>query len=177
MRCHQKVFKMTSILLQYPEKQLLHSLKDLHKEIAKLKSPVIQAYMKSFLHYLESTPYEILCEKYVKTFDFHGLTTLYLTYNVFKDSRKRGEALVKLRQIFNESNLIAETDELPDYVPLILEFLAETDEESCLNVLKLHLNSLKKLEEDLTKNDSDYHFLIKAVMKTAEETLKKLQAS
>src|SRR5699024_7401142 len=97
------------------------------------------------------------------TFDFHGIVTLNLTYTVFKDSRKRGEALVKLRQMFYDSNLSAETEELPDYLPMILEFLAMADEKYIHQVLKLHLNSIKKLEKDLAENDSPYHFLLKAV--------------
>src|SRR5690625_6149317 len=54
----------------------------------------------AFFDYIKATPFDQLCEKYVNTFDYHGVVTLHLTYNVFKDSRKRGEALIELQRLY-----------------------------------------------------------------------------
>ncbi|HLR08077.1 MAG TPA: nitrate reductase molybdenum cofactor assembly chaperone [Bacillota bacterium] len=177
MKTHQKVFKLVSFFLQYPEEEWFTALPDIKHEIADIDNPVVKTYLTSFITYLESEPFDQLCEKYVKTFDFHGLVTLNLTYTVFKDSRKRGEALVKLRQMFYDSELSAETDELPDYLPMILEFLAMADEKYIHRVLKLHLNSIKKLENDLAENDSPYHFLLKSTTEVSDQILKNAQVS
>ncbi|WP_163969796.1 nitrate reductase molybdenum cofactor assembly chaperone [Oceanobacillus halotolerans] len=177
MKTHQKVYKIASTFLHYPEKEVLDTLPEVKKEIDKIENPTVNAYLKSFVYYLESTPFDKLCEDYVYTFDFHGIATLNLTYNVFKDSRERGEALVKLRQIFNDTDLEAETDELPDYLPLILEFLSLAEDEYVERLLKLHFNSMKKVDQDLAENDSPYHFLLKATIDCSYELMKNVKAS
>src|SRR5690625_4880546 len=149
MKLHQKVYKISSTLLQYPTEEWIKSIDEIKFELNSLDETVAKTHLNSLLSYVESTPLQTLCEKYVYTFDYHGIVTLHLTYHVFKDSRQRGEALVKLRNIFQESNLLALTDELPDYLPLILEFLAVATTEQMNYVLKLHYNSMIKLHDDL----------------------------
>jgi nitrate reductase delta subunit len=177
MKLHQKVYKITSLLLQYPQKEWYDALPEIKEEIRIMDNPMVKAYLTSFIHYLESTPHIRVCEKYVNTFDYHGVTSLYLTYNVFKDSRERGEALVKLRQILSDSDLETDTEELPDYLPMILEFLSEADDQYVHRLLKLHLNSIIKVEKDLVENDSEYHFLLKAAIEASRQLLKNEKVS
>jgi nitrate reductase delta subunit len=177
MKLHQKVYKLTSLLLHYPQKEWIDELPELNAEIQALENPAAKAYLSSFLHYMKSTPYMQLCENYVNTFDYHGVTSLYLTYNVFKDSRDRGEALVKLRRLFADSDLEVESEELPDYLPMILEFLSEAEEKYIQRMLKLHLNSMVKVSKDLAENDSSYHFLLKAVIEVSRQLLKNEKVS
>lgn len=177
MKAHQKVFKLTSTFLLYPTREWVEELTELKKEVASLDSLLAKNYLMAFLHYVETHDYEQLCEDYVYTFDFHGCTTLNLTYNVFKDSRKRGSALIKLREIFSDSNLEAESDELPDFLPMILEFLAVAEHKYVLRLLGLHYNSLKHLENELVKNDRQYHFLLKAVIEVSRNILQKEKVS
>lgn len=177
MKAHQKVFKLASTLLLYPEREWIEQLPQVKEEISTIDNSVAKSYLMSFIYYFETTPFEQLCLNYVYTFDFHGVTTLNLTYNVFKDSRERGEALVKLRQILSDADLKAESDELPDYLPMILEFVAVANEKYVIRLLKLHFNSLKHLDEDLVKNDSEYHFLLKAIIEVAMNSLQNEQVS
>jgi len=177
MKLHQKVYKITSLLLQYPQKEWDDALPEIKEEIRIMDNPMVKAYLTSFIHYLESTPHIRVCEKYVNTFDYHGVTSLYLTYNVFKDSRERGEALVKLRKILSDSDLETDTEELPDYLPMILEFLSEADDQYVHRLLKLHLNSIIKAEKDLVENDSEYHFLLKAAIEASRQLLKNEKVS
>ncbi|MDY0408259.1 nitrate reductase molybdenum cofactor assembly chaperone [Virgibacillus soli] len=177
MKTNQKVFKLASALLHYPDKTWLKEVAYIEAEINSIEEPVIRSYLQSFLHYMKSTSFDQLCENYVYTFDFHGIVTLNLTYHVFKDSRKRGEALVQLRKIFKESKLEAKSDELPDYLPLILEFLSVAKDEQAVDLLKLHIKSIQKLDQTLTENDSPYHFLLKAVQDVAYRTLQNKHVS
>lgn len=177
MKLHQKVYKITSLFLQYPQKEWFDELPEIKAEIQTLENPMAKAYLTSFIHYLETTPYIQICENYVNTFDYHGITSLYLTYNVFKDSRDRGEALVKLRRLFADSDLETESEELPDYLPMILEFLSEAEEQYIHRMLKLHLNSIIKAEKDLVENDSSYHFLLKASIEVSRHVLKNEKVS
>lgn len=177
MKTHQKVFKLVSVFMHYPEKEWMDMLPEIKQEVETIEQLPAKMYIQSFIHYLESHSFEDLCKIYVNTFDFHGVTTLNLTYNVFKDSRDRGAALVKLRQIFSDSDVETETNELPDYVPMILEFLAVADEKYTIRLLQLHYNSFKQLDKDLVKNDSSYHFLIKAALEVAHDVLQDAKVS
>mgnify|MGYP001193045069 FL=1 len=172
MEQHQKVYKIASTLLQYPTEEWLRGIEDIKLELKEMDDSFTKMYLNSFLFYVESTPFDELCEKYVATFDYHGIVTLHLTYHVFKDSRKRGEALVKLRNVFNESQFETITEELPDYLPLILEFLSVANEDQMQQVLKLHYKSMEKLHDDLMREDSEYHFILKAINTVSEEKLK-----
>ena len=177
MEKHQKVYKITSFLLQYPTAEWVNSLKEIKSEIKKMNDPVVTMYLNSFLHYVETTPFDELCEKYVYTFDYHGFVTLHLTYPVFKDSRQRGEALVKLKNAFKESNVEELTEELPDYLPLILEFLSIANEKQMHYVLKLHYKSMEKLHENLVKEDSEFHFILKAINQVSLQQLENKDVS
>jgi nitrate reductase delta subunit len=177
MKLHQKVYKITSLFLQYPQREWFDEVREIKTVIQTVENPVAKAYLTSFIHYLETTPFIRLCENYVNTFDYHGVTSLYLTHNVFKDSRDRGEALVKLRRLMADSNLETESEELPDYLPMILEFLSEADEKYIHRMLKLHLNSIMKVDKDLAENDSNYHFLLKAAIEVSRQLLKNEKVS
>src|SRR5690625_189735 len=129
MKAHQKVFKLLSVLLQYPEREWIKEIPMMALEIEQLNDAYLQKNFTAFFDYLKHTDFDQLCENYVNTFDYHGIVTLHLTYNVFKDSRKRGEALIELQRLFKTVDLEKTSAELPDYLPLILEFLAIVESE------------------------------------------------
>jgi|GEM_PF-82489 len=202
MKVHQKVFKIISVLLQYPELEWIKEISVMESEIEQLNNPIVSEnvfnYMNdserinnsyterkvhpffsvhknitAFFDYIKATPFDQLCEKYVNTFDYHGVVTLHLTYNVFKDSRKRGEALIELQRLYKTIDMEKTSSELPDYLPLILEFLSIAKEEQSKQLLKLHEKSLQNLHDELVKAKSEYHFLIKAMN---EVTIQQLQS-
>ncbi|OMF54900.1 nitrate reductase molybdenum cofactor assembly chaperone [Paenibacillus sp. FSL R5-0490] len=173
MNQNQAVYKLASVLLQYPSSEWKDYLPDLHSEADSLDDKQIAVSLKKFLDYLDRTAYEDLCQNYVLTFDFNERSTLYLTYSVFKDNRERGPALVKLRQEFKEAGAELESDELPDYLPLILEFAAITEPEKSAKLLKLHFRSIERLSLELEALNSPYHFLLAACV----DCIKQLRAS
>ncbi|MEK3853795.1 nitrate reductase molybdenum cofactor assembly chaperone [Cytobacillus sp. FSL H8-0458] len=173
MNQSQAVYNLASVLLQYPSREWKDYLPDLHSEADSLNDKQIAVSLKKFLDYLDSTAYADLCQNYVLTFDFNERSTLYLTYSVFKDNRERGPALVKLRQEFKEAGAELESDELPDYLPLILEFAAITEPEKSAKLLKLHFRSIERLSLELGALNSPYHFLLAA----CADCIKQLRAS
>ncbi|KPV44286.1 hypothetical protein AN477_08015 [Alicyclobacillus ferrooxydans] len=67
---------------------------------------------------------EALEGEYTRYFDFQSSTCLYLTAHELGDSRKRGLALVALRRMLGTAGFEEDGTELPDYLPLLFEFLA-----------------------------------------------------
>ena len=61
---------------------------------------------------------------YVDAFDFSKQCSLHLTYHVHGDRRQRGLAMLKLKQAYRAAGFEPPGDELPDYLPLMLEFAA-----------------------------------------------------
>ena len=173
----QKIYKLISVFLEYPEYEWMEGLPELREEIASFENPIFRTYFEQFLNYLEYTPWEEVCEQYVNTFDYHGVVSLHLTFHVFKDSRERGEALVKLRQLFRESDVEMDTTEMPDYLPMVLEFLAIAEDEHVKRMLKLHLKSIIQLEKVLAKQDSPYSFLLKACIENSRYVLNEMHVS
>jgi nitrate reductase delta subunit len=77
-----------------------------------------------FLHYLRDTPQLDAESAYVEAFDRGRSTSLYLFEHIHAESRERGQAMVKLLLRYRAHGLDPSTRELPDYLPLFLEFLS-----------------------------------------------------
>ncbi len=58
------------------------------------------------------------------TFDLHKRTGLYVTFYSLGDRRERGLALLRMKKLYRAAGFEIEGHELPDYLPLMLEFAA-----------------------------------------------------
>jgi nitrate reductase delta subunit len=114
------------VLLQYPDEELLAPADEL------------PAWMRGM-------PLRALQELYVRTFDFDRRASLHLTYHTYGDRRQRGLELVRLKRRYAEAGLPLEGDELPDYLPVLLEFaaLVPDDGEALLNELRAPLELVR----------------------------------
>ncbi|MBW8348887.1 nitrate reductase molybdenum cofactor assembly chaperone [Bacillus sp. IITD106] len=167
MNQKQKVYSLVSTLLQYPEPEWKKELQEL--DVAQeFSDESIRIPLLRFFTYIKNTPFHELCENYVYTFDFYDKTTLYLTHTVFKDNRDRGSVLAQLRQQMLELGMEFTTEELPDYLPLVLEFASLVSEKDSAHILNLHLRSIKNLELELQGIDSPYRHLVAACIHCIE---------
>jgi nitrate reductase molybdenum cofactor assembly chaperone NarJ/NarW len=112
-----------SLLLAYPGDGLAGGL-DLLRDVAAAAGPRIGGPLLRFLDHATSTaPYELAAE-YVATFDHRKRCCLFLTYYAYGDTRKRGMALLRLKQVYAAAGLRLADDELPDHLAVMLEFSA-----------------------------------------------------
>ena len=107
-----------------------------------------------------------LAERYVDTFDTRRRGCLYLTYYSSGDTRRRGMALVHIRQTYLRAGLKTETDELPDHLTVVLEFSAGTSLESGLELLGQNRAGLELLRTHLESVDSAWQGAVEAVCAT-----------
>lgn len=77
-----------------------------------------------FLASLDGVPPGELEREYVETFDFDRRASLYLTFHTHGDRRQRGLELVRLKRRYAAAGLALAEGELPDYLPVVLEFAA-----------------------------------------------------
>jgi nitrate reductase delta subunit len=99
----------------------------------------------------------------VETFDLRRRTSLYLTYYLHGDTRKRGMALLRLRRLYSAAGLGVATDELPDYLPLMLEFAALAPDGFATTLLDEHRPAVELLRAGLHDADSPYAHLLDAL--------------
>jgi len=112
-----------SLLLGYPDEELLGRVGLLRRVCATVDGCVGDP-LRRFLDHLERAPLTELAADYVATFDHRKRCCLYLTYYGHGDTRKRGMALLALKQTYAAAGLRLTDEELPDHLAVVLEYAA-----------------------------------------------------
>jgi nitrate reductase delta subunit len=74
-------------------------------------------------------------EAYVRLFDRGRGTSLHLFEHVHGDTRNRGPAMIELAQVYERAGFALDARELPDFLPLLLEFCAHAPPDVAANLL------------------------------------------
>ena len=152
-----------SVLLQYPDGDVLERIPLVEEALASLPSHPWRDRLHRFLaHAKQAGPIQLATE-YVDTFDFRRPSCLYLTYYADGDTRRRGVALARLKRRYRQAGLRMEPGELPDFLPVMLEFTAATGERG---VLSEHRPALELLRLALTESGSPYALVVEALCAT-----------
>ncbi len=167
----KSILKLCSILFSYPQESFQHN-KEIDIFVRKITDKETRRLLSNFMEFYNSMPYKELSEAYVKTFDFSDQTTLYLTYGVFGDNRERGMGFVKLKMEFAKAGFYLKEEELPDYLPLILEFTSVADPSFVKKVYFIHKKGIDQLAENLKAEKSPYYWLIEASIRTIEKVIR-----
>ncbi len=114
--------KLASVLLQYPTVALFDGLHELDAFAAGTGPRSARASFARFLGWLRTTPPNRVAQHYVDTFDLRRRCTLNLTYYRYGDTRKRGMAMVAFKAAYRDAGFAPPDDELPDYLPMVLDF-------------------------------------------------------
>jgi nitrate reductase delta subunit len=103
-------------------------------------------------------------EEYVRTFDFDRRASLHLTYHTHGDRRQRGLELVKLKRRYAEAGLELDAAELPDYLPVMLEFAA-LEPEAGEALLNEHRPAIELVRARLHERGSPYAELLDEIVR------------
>jgi nitrate reductase delta subunit len=103
-------------------------------------------------------------EAYVGTFDRGRATSLLLFEHVHGESRDRGQAMVDLMEEYRRNGLEIDARELPDYLPLFLEYLATRPWDEIRNWLEDIHHILGLLGERLFQRESCYHRVMDSLL-------------
>ncbi|AJQ28130.1 nitrate reductase molybdenum cofactor assembly chaperone [Pelosinus fermentans] len=161
----KEMLQFLSILLQYPKSRWLE-INQLRILANKLEHLPQKENVDTFLDYLDHRSCEELAAEYVDTFDFSEHCNLYITSLLCPDDRKRGQVLADLKAIYLQAGLEVDTEELPDYLPLLLEFLAIANQESCKQVLEIVGPGMDKLWQQLKGKHSPYAALLEVCVES-----------
>lgn len=178
-------WQLCSLLLDYPTEELVGRTATL-ADVARSLPDALGAGIAAYLGELEASDLGVLQRDYVETFDVTRKCALHLTYATCGDTRRRGVALVQFKQAFRASGVeMGDADaELPDYLPMVLEFGALTDRETGWKLLTDHRVSIELLHRALAKRESRWLPVIESLRATLpaldgtdEEALAKLIAA
>ncbi|MCL6439675.1 MAG: nitrate reductase molybdenum cofactor assembly chaperone [Rubrobacteraceae bacterium] len=156
------IFKIISILLSYPDEEMISSREEIARAVQDLEDSPARESIERFLLYWQNTPPLKLQADYAETFDFAAKNTLYLSYFRYGDERRRGQALIDLKWTYAKAGYAVESDELPDYLPLMLEF-ANEDPETGMKLLSEYRAGLEVMRKALLQMRSPYTHLIDAL--------------
>ncbi len=128
-----RLYKLLSVLLEYPTQELSGHWAEIQALIPALDhaTEIDRQALTGFVAWARELPLLKLQEEYVKTFDLSPDNALYLTHHLFEEQdRQRGPTLIRLSEYFKQAGYTIEGGELPDYLPLILEYLSVLDGEN-----------------------------------------------
>lgn len=162
-RSAARPYQLLSVLLRYPDERVVAARDELADAVRELPRSPEKEPLERFLAYLLATGPLELAQSYVETFDLRRRTSLYLGWYLHGDTRKRGLALLRLKRLYAAAGLEATGDELPDYLPLVLEFAALAPDGAGETVLREHRAPLELLRSSLREAGSPYADVLDAV--------------
>ncbi len=148
------LFPVLSALLTYPNEALVDALPEIGEALA--GHPEAKTLLRPLLRHLAQPDLIELQESYVATFDRNPSHSLHLFEHIHGESRDRGQAMVDLLEEYKNHGFEMTPDELPDYVPLFLEFLGQVDADEAGKLLGDAIHVLAHLGGKLKHNGSPY---------------------
>ncbi|NOX74781.1 MAG: nitrate reductase molybdenum cofactor assembly chaperone [Alphaproteobacteria bacterium] len=174
-----KSFKALSALLCYPSLELKEAADDIAQVMASeaILSEEAQAALKPLLDDLRSMDIYDLQERFVLLFDRSRTLSLNLFEHVHGESRDRGPAMVDLLETYRAGGFELESSELPDHLPILLEFISTKSLAEARELLQDAGHILATLAERLTRRESSYAPVLTALTEFAdvESTSKEVQ--
>lgn len=165
--------KVLSVLLTYPSPELAEAVPEIREALAGDRSlpPGRVAALRPLLARLGQADTTEAEEAYVDLFDRSRQLSLHLFEHVHGDSRDRGQAMVDLKILYESGGLFIEANELPDYLPLFLEFLSTRPEAEARSSLGDVAHILKAMHRRLVGRDVAYAAVIAAILAVAGEVV------
>ncbi|MFE1285619.1 nitrate reductase molybdenum cofactor assembly chaperone [Streptomyces sp. NPDC058751] len=158
------VMRLCSLLLQYPDAELTTARPVLAAAVAALPPSPAAGDLTAFTDWLTTQEPDALERHYVEMFDLRRKSSLYLTYYLHGDTRRRGMALLTLNQRYRAAGWDTDGGELPDHLPVVLEFAALTGTGAGEAPLRQHRRGLELIHRALTDSDSPYRHVLSALL-------------
>jgi nitrate reductase delta subunit len=159
------LWRIAALLLDYPGAQTLAMTDQLTTAATELPAS-LGAPVLDFLQDFCDADSMQLAMRYVETFDMRRHASLHLTYYAYGDTRKRGMALLRFKHAYRQAGMAIDDSELPDYLPLVLEFAATIDHRQGERLLAEHVPVLELLRLSLLDSESAYANVLTAILAT-----------
>jgi len=166
-RLETPAFAALSALLAYPSEAMRASLPDVETILAEGLEPDASDAIAPLIGELAGWDLYDLQERYVGLFDRTRRLSLNMFEHVHGESRDRGQAMLDLAALYQAAGLEIEARELPDYLPMFLEFLATRPLDEARALVVDAGPVLSALETRLAGRNSPYAAVLAAVRSLA----------
>ena len=168
-----KTLKALSALLSYPTSALIDACDDIKAVID--REAILPRAERKALHRLADDLaagdiYD-LQERYVLLFDRTRSLSLHLFEHVHGESRARGQAMVDLIKLYEDGGFTPTTEELPDFLPLFLEYAALLDAPAAIELIGQPAHVFAALRERMAKRSSPYEAVFWALVSLSKAKL------
>lgn len=159
--------QVASWCLTYPDDEILSRTGLLDDALRQQRrTPAIEL-LRGFVAHLDASEPDTLRQDYTDTFDLSRKHTLYLSYWTAGDTRRRGTVLGEFKQHYRDSGFLVDLHgELPDHLPIVLEFAARVDPDAGGALLQDFRPALELLRLSLVERGSPYADVLVAVCAT-----------
>jgi len=157
-----------SLLLAYPDAATLEAARTARDAVVGLPAPVRDRLTGLATTLLDGDPGALQAD-YVATFDLKRRCAMYLSYYAAGDTRKRGTALVRFVEAYRAAGFETTGDELPDYLPTVLELSARGGPDGARiagALLSAHRDGIEVLRSALAAQHSPWTVAVEAVCLT-----------
>ena len=153
-------YQLLADILDYPSPRLPEQV----RECLALLPPPSAELLREFEEHVAKTGKAELEELYTATFDMQPGCSLYVGYQIFGEDQRRSFFMAKLREDYR-AHRFSDGGELPDYLPVILRYLAvrEADETRVELISECVLPTVTKLTEALAASSHLYVPVLKAL--------------
>jgi len=165
------ILKVLGALLAYPEEPTIAALPQLQALIDADSGFPAQhkKELQQLVSELADTDLLLSQENYVDTFDRGRTTSLHLFEHVHGESRDRGMAMIDLQKMYERAGLVLKPGELPDYLPVVLEYLSTQAQNDAREMLEDCAHILRKVGDALAGRGSRYSAVFAALLVLANE--------
>jgi nitrate reductase delta subunit len=174
-----KTLKALAVLLSYPDINVYENIDDL-AEILKKESLLSKKTLKELLAFIsayKNKDFLELQERFVATFDRSRAHCLNLFEHIHGESRDRGPAMVDLSEMYAKKNLFVGKKELPDYLPVFLEYLSLCNDNEAIESLGDTIDIIALIGGQLQKNKSPYYIIFSALEELSTTKVNKFKVA
>lgn len=165
------VHQVAAWCLGYPDEELIAKLPLLRSALDEQPSSEPVRLLRGFVDTLAKQDPHALQHVYVELFDLRRHQTLHLSYWRDGDTRRRGESLARFKARLREGSakgdwLVDTGGELPDHLPMVLEYAALADPAGGRELMIENRSALELIRLSLTERGSAYADVLAAVCAT-----------
>ena len=168
-----RTLKALSLILSYPTRELQHAMPEIGAVLAsdtRLTAAARRA-LRPLVEELAGRDIYDLQETFVMLFDRSRTLSLNLFEHVHGESRDRGGAMVSLVETYREGGFDPVTSELPDHLPVLLEFLATRPFTEAQDTLADAAHIFEALNARLVRRESPYNAVFSSLIQLADGTV------
>lgn len=164
---HRVVHQVASLCLSYPDAALFSKIGLVRAALDEINCEATAEPLRRFVGHLAATDQVAMGREYAEVFDLSSKRTLYLSYWTDGDTRRRGAALGEFKQLYRDSGFLVDlAGELPDHLPIVLEFCARADPVIGVAVLTRYRVAIELIRFGLLDRGTPYADVLESVCAT-----------